>query len=119
MRLYLDRTKSVMKDNNLFISYAINHTGFKVSSQSISRWIRDTICFAYNKQGIQLPRSEVKAHSTRAVAASLANIQGASATDLCQAAMWSSSFVFAKFYRLVMVAANSISNRVLQGALSQ
>ena len=119
VRVYLDVTKTVRKDNNLFVSYATAHKGFKVSSQSISRWIKDTICFAYSKQNVNLPRSSIKAHSTRAVAASLADIQGVSAKDLCQAAMWSNSSVFAKFYKLDMVAASDMSSRILKAALSK
>ena len=52
VKLYLQRTQHLRKDNNLFCSYAVNHTGFKVTSQTVSRWIRDTICYAYDKQGI-------------------------------------------------------------------
>ena len=116
IKLYLDRTKPFRKDNNLFCSYALGHQGFKVTSQSISRWVRDAICFAYQQQGIQIPRSEIKAHSTRAVAASLASIQGVSPRDLCKAAMWSDTSVFAKFYRLDMLAAKEMSNAILRGA---
>ena len=118
MKLYLKRTQGLRKDNNLFCSYAVNCTGHKVSSQTISRWIRDTICFAYEKQGITIPRSHVSALSTRAVAASLADIQGVSYRELCRAALWSDTSVFTKFYRLDMVAAKGISNSVLKGALS-
>ena len=104
---YIHRTKELRKGHNLFVSYAINHTGFRVSSQTISRWIRDTICLAYEQQGVILPSSQVSAHSARAVAASLANLAGVSSSELCAAAMWSSYSVLAKFYRLDMVPARS------------
>ena len=61
----------------------------------------------------------MSAHSTRAVAASLADIQGVSPQELCRAAMWSNTSVFAKFYRLDMVAARNMSNSILKGALSK
>ena len=115
---YIHRTKDLRKDHNLFISYAINHTGYKVSSQTISRWIRDTICLAYEQQGVVLPSSHVSAHSTRAVAASLANLAGVSPSELCAAAMWSNYSVFARFYRLDMVPARSLSSKILGEALS-
>ena len=117
VKLYVQKTKDIRKDHNLFVSYAAAHVGCRVSSQSISRWVRDTICSAYRHFGVVLPRSEVSAHSTRAVAASLANIAGVSPRDLCAAAMWSSFSVFAKFYRLDMVSSRSLSSRILQQAM--
>ena len=62
--------------------------------------------------------SHVSARSTRAVTASLADIHGVSPRELCRATMWSDTSVFAKFYRLDMVAAKGISNSVLIGVLS-
>ena len=118
LKVYLDKTSHIRKHHNLFLSYAPNHMGYKVSSQSISRWIRDTICHAYRQADIQIPRSSIKAHSTRAVAASLADIKGVSPRDLCTAALWSSSNVFAKFYRLDLASNKSISNQVLSQAIS-
>ena len=118
LKVYLAKTETIRKDHYLFVSYAVGRSGYKVSSQSISRWIRDTICSAYRQLGVNLPRSEVTAHSTRAVAASLANIAGVSPRELCAAAMWSKFSVFAKFYRLDMVAVKSLSSKVLQEALT-
>ena len=68
---------------------------------------------------MQIPRSQVKAHSTRAWAASLADISGVSPKDLCTAAMWSSSNVFATFYRLDLGSSRGISSQVLSAAVSQ
>ena len=103
----------------MFVSFAPNHTGFKVTSQAISRWIRDVICHAYSHAGLQIPRSSVIAHSTRAVAASLADIRGVSPRDSCAAAMWSNSNVFARHYRLDMLSSKSISTHVLSAAVDR
>ena len=94
IKIYLQKTRELRKDFNLFLSYDHNHLGCKVSSQTISRWIKEVICHSYRKAGIQIPRSSVKAHSTRAWAASLADLSGVSPKELCAAALWSSSNVF-------------------------
>ena len=67
---------------------------------------------------MQIPRSNVKAHSTRAWAASLADISGVSPKDLCAAALWSSCNVFAAFYRLDLGSSSGISSQILSAAVS-
>ena len=69
--------------------------------------------------GREIPSSLIKAHSTRAVATSLADIKGVSPTDLCAAATWSSSSVFVKHYRLDMTASEGISSQVLAAAVAK
>ena len=51
-----------------------------------------------------------------AVDSSLVDICGVSLADLCAAATWSSSFVFAKHYRLDMASSKIISKQVLTAA---
>ena len=117
LKVYLAKTETIRKDHNLFVSYAAGHVGYKVTPPTISRWIRDTICQSYDHAGLQIPRSQVRAHSTRAVASTLANIAGVSPIELCQAAMWSSSSVFARFYRLDMFATKGFVDPVLSTVL--
>ena len=119
LRYYLDKTKDIRKDPQLFVSYQAGKQGNKVTKATIARWIKNTILFAYRHLGRQIPVSSVKAHSTRAVAASLADVKGVSPADLCAAATWSSSLVFAKHYRLDMSARKSISSQVLSAAVAQ
>ena len=66
--------------------------------------------------GLEIPREDVRAHSTRAVASSLADLAGVSAEDLCAAATWSSLSVFVKHYRLDCAAGRGISSKVLAAA---
>ena len=61
----------------------------------------------------------MSALSTRTIAATLADIQGVSPRELCRAAMCSNTSVFAKFFRLDMVAAKGMSNIILKGAMSK
>ena len=118
LRYYLDKTKDIRKDPQLFVSYQAGKQGCKVTKATIARWVKQTILFAYRHLGRQIPVSSVKAHSTRAVAASLADVKGVSPADLCNAATWSSSMVFAKHYRLDMAALRSISSQVLSAAVA-
>ena len=99
LRLYKEKTSSIRKDNQLFISYSKDSLGCKVTSQTLSRWITNCITTAYGIMGRQLP-SQVSGHSTRSMGASMADLAGVSIQDICQAADWSSGFTFAKYYRL-------------------
>ncbi len=115
---YLDRTKPIRKDSQLLISYKAGQLGGKVTKSTVSRWIQETIAFSYTLMGRSQPVSSVRAHSTRAVATSLADLRGVSPSDLCRAATWSSSSVFAKHYRLNMTAGRSVSTQVISAAVA-
>ena len=116
LRYYVQKAQGVRKDRQLFVSSSGRNLGKKVSSQTLSRWIRTLICDAYTRMGRDIPVQDVRAHSTRAVAASLADLMGASVEDLCEAATWSSSLVFAKHYRLDYAADRGIASQVLAAA---
>ena len=116
LRYYVTKAATVRVDRQLFVSFGGRTLGKKVSSRSISRWIRKLICTAYQLMGRDIPRQDVRAHSTRAVAASLADLMGASVEDLCAAATWSSNLVFAKHYRLDFAARRGIASQVLAAA---
>ena len=115
---YLDRTKKDRKDSQLLLSYKPGQLGEKVSKSTIARWIQETIIMSYSLMGRALPRSEVHAQSTRAVAASLADVKGVSSADLCKAATWQDGSVFARHYRLNMAAAKSIATQVITAAVA-
>lgn len=118
LRIYLDKTKNVRKDRQLLVSYQSGRQGHKVSKSTVARWIRQTIVFAYSQQGKELPPRSVRAHQTRAMSTSFADIRGVTPADLCSAATWSSSSVFARHYRLDVSAGNSISTQVLSAAVA-
>ena len=101
---YLDRIKSIHKDNQLLVSYKPGQLGGKVTKSTISRWIQETIVMTYSLLGRSLSRSEVTAHSTRAVASSLADIRGVFPADLCRTATWWSGSVFVRLNQLNMAA---------------
>ena len=119
LRIYLEKTQSIRKDHQLLVSYQSGKQGFEVTKSTIAGWIKQTILFCYRQQGRSIPVSSVRAHSTRAIASSLADIHGVSPSDLCAAATWSSSCVFAKHYRLDMASSRSISNRILTAAVAR
>ncbi|CAJ0948036.1 unnamed protein product [Ranitomeya imitator] len=56
--------------------------GKKASKATLARWITDAISLSYSSSGMSVP-VEVKAHSTRAVAASWAEKAGASIDQIC------------------------------------
>lgn len=94
---YLDRTKDFRKSQYLFLVHAGPRRGHTVSSQRLAKWIVETIRLAYLLAKRPLP-GPVKAHSTRAMAASTAFMKWASLTEVCQAATWSSPHTFVRHY---------------------
>ncbi|CAC5420599.1 unnamed protein product [Mytilus coruscus] len=64
-----------------------------VTSQTISRWLVNTIKMAYENTDLK-----VKAHSTRAIGPSWALFNGASMKSILESADWSTDTTFIKFY---------------------
>ena len=118
LRIYLQKVKSHRQDGNMFVSYKSDKLGHKVSKTTVARWIRETILFSYSHLGRDPPVPTVRAHSTRAVASSFADLSGVSPADLCKAATWSSTCVFSKHYRLDLSAGRSIATQVLSAAMA-
>ncbi|KAI2662475.1 GTPase Der [Labeo rohita] len=85
LRIYLERTQPFRRSEQLFVCYGGQQKGKAVSKQRISHWLVDAIRVAYQARGLPCPL-EVRAHSTRGVAASAALANGASLTDICRAA---------------------------------
>ena len=88
----MKRTESVRKDDGkLFLSIV---KPFKpVSSQTIARWIVNTIKMAYGENDFK-----VNAHSTRAIGPSWALFNRASMRNILESADWSRDTTFTKFY---------------------
>ena len=63
----------------------------------------------------------VKAHSTRAMSTSWAEVYGASAQAICEAATWKSDSTFCKFYRLDVLSApeHNFGEAVIKAATSK
>lgn len=111
LRTYIDRTQGVRLCDQLFVCFANPAKGRALSKQRLSHWIVEAISQAYSSRGLPLPQG-VRAHSTRGMAASWALFKGASVSDICAAASWSSPHTFVRFYRLD-VTAPSVAHSVL------
>ncbi|XP_029975786.1 uncharacterized protein LOC115408980 [Salarias fasciatus] len=117
LRVYIDRTKSCRKSDQLFVSWAKSRLGRPVSKQRLSHWIVWAIALAYNAKGLQPPEG-LRAHSTRGLTTSWALFRGVSVEEICAAASWASSHTFARFYRLD-VTAPTLAHSVLNLAQPQ
>jgi len=120
LKYYLERARQHRKDETsiqLFIAYGKKDLGKPISRQRLSRWLVETIQYAYTVQNLPVPRG-IKGHQTRKQAASIAELAGASPSTICDAATWASTCTFAKFYRLNIAATASadFGRRVLQVA---
>ncbi|KAL0820486.1 hypothetical protein ABMA28_006351 [Loxostege sticticalis] len=108
---YLEVTKTIRKDSNLFISPKKVHNS--VTSQSLSRWIKNTL----KDSGIDT--SIFTAHSTRHAATSKAYKCGVSVDFIRKTAGWSgSSTVFGRFYNRMITNNNNetaLATAVLAG----
>ncbi|XP_054826487.1 uncharacterized protein LOC129323798 [Eublepharis macularius] len=96
---YLDRVKSFRLDSNLFVCFAGQNKGKRATSQTISRWVVQTILTCYSAANLPCPL-EVRAHSTRSQASSAALLRGVPLHDICRAATWASADTFVKHYAL-------------------
>lgn len=107
LETYINKTQTLRKNDSLFISYKKPHS--KVSSQTLSKWIKDTL----HSSGVDT--SIFSAHSTRHAATSTANRLGVNIDLIRKTAGWTdSSSVFAKFYnRAVITDPNCFATAVL------
>ncbi|KAL0157243.1 hypothetical protein M9458_048489, partial [Cirrhinus mrigala] len=79
---YVHRAAMWRKSDQHFVCYGPAKKGLPASKQTLSRWIVDAICCAYESSGLPPPLG-VKAHSTRSMAASKAFLAGVSMQDIC------------------------------------
>lgn len=85
---YLDRTKFPDRAQNLFVSYSPLHQGLPVSSQRLFCWVTVAIEFSYSLKRLPRPH-RLTAHSTRAVASSVAFLDGVLLREICAVAILS------------------------------
>ncbi|XDV39759.1 hypothetical protein PO909_008949 [Leuciscus waleckii] len=101
---YVHRSSPWRKSDQLFVCFGSPKKGLPASKQTVSEWIVEAISLAYESSGQPCPL-EVRAHSTRSMAASKALLSGVSLQDVCDAAGWSSPLTFVRFYSLDLDAA--------------
>ena len=94
LKWYLDRTKNLRKDDQLFIITREPYT--PASQDSISRWIVEAIQAAGTEA--LLPGATPRAHDTRGISASWALFQGVPLAEIQKAAYWRSSNSFISHY---------------------
>ncbi len=103
LRIYVDRTRSFRRSEQLFVCHGGQQKGKAVSKQRLA------VALKYQSQGEPCPLG-VRAHSTRSVASSHALAHVASLADICRAAGWATPNTFARFYSLRV---EPVSSRVL------
>ncbi|KAI2651171.1 Transposon Ty3-G Gag-Pol polyprotein [Labeo rohita] len=96
---YVHRAALWRKSEQLFVCYGPPKKGSPATKQTISRWIVDAISTSYESSGLPSPMG-LRAHSTRATAASKALMLGVPIQDICNAAGWSTPLTFVRFYNL-------------------
>lgn len=99
LKIYLQRVKNHRKGDGLLVTFGKGkRLGKSASSQTISKWIRQTISTTH-------PNLEtIRSHSTRGVSATVALTKGVSLEAILKAADWSSSSTFAQHYLAASVA---------------
>ena len=99
LKIYLDVTKDIRQTNQLFVTYKKGASGKPASKLTIARWLKKAIELGYQQKDLPLPMG-VKAHSTRAMSASWAELNVSSVLDICRQASWSTPHTFMKHYKL-------------------
>ena len=99
LSFYIDCTREHQVDDQIFVGFTGAKKGKAVQKWTISRWIVlcIKICYALAKKQ---PPEVLRAHSTRAKAATTALAHGVPVLDICQAATWASLYTFTKHYCL-------------------
>ena len=87
---YCDMTKDIRLDDKLFVATVPPHKGVK--TETISRWVRETL----GEAGVDIVT--FSSHSTRSAATSCAKAQGVSIKEIGEAAGWTNCETFARFY---------------------
>ena len=105
LRIYLDKSSEIRDSSStqLFVAYGKLRKGKPVCKNTIAKWLTETVSHAYKHFDRPIPEG-IKAHSTRSVSTSMAALNGVSISEICKAATWSSSYIFAKHYRLDVVS---------------
>lgn len=115
---YLDRVKDYRKSNHLLVLFSGPRKGGQASKSTVARWIRQTITLAYEQTGSPVP-GNLKAHSTRSLAASWAERAGASIEQVCRTATWAKQDTFLKHYRVELLSPQDLTfgRKVLQAVV--
>lgn len=100
LKIYIKRTTEFVSDeeNHLFVTFGGKEKGVSVSKRTVSGWLVKTIQETHELGNKDV--GKVKAHSTRAMAASMAMYNRASFLDILKAADWRSGSTFARHYKL-------------------
>ena len=104
LRWYMSRTKPIRHCPNLFISTVAPHG--PASRATISRWLVSAVKAAGGGAFTEAS-GPIHAHDTRSLAASWALFNGASSSEILQAAYWSSPNTFISTYLKDVVAVES------------
>ena len=97
LRIYMRRTRSFRRNRErLFISY-IKAYDKEISASTVSRWIVDTVRFAYDQSGSS-SAAKICAHELRALSSSLAWLNYVPLDTVLRAGYWRSENSFIKFY---------------------
>lgn len=77
--------------------YGRPNKGLAASKQTLSLWIVNVICLAYESSDLPSPLG-IKAHSTRSVVAFKFFLSSVSMQDIFNIAGWSTPLTFVRFY---------------------
>lgn len=110
--MYIQKTRTLRNSNNVYLFISNKKPHSKVSSQTLSSWIKITL----HNSGIDT--SIFTAHSTRHSATTTANNLGVSLDLIRKTAGWSdSSCVFAKYYnKEIITDCNQFARTILSSA---
>ncbi|KAE8590612.1 hypothetical protein XENTR_v10018130 [Xenopus tropicalis] len=119
LRVYVSRTRAIRKTETLFIVPSGARKGLPATKATLARWIKETVRRAYLVRR-KAPPIRLRAHSTRAIGASWAHRNAATAEQVCRAATWSSPHTFTKFYHFntYLSAEAAFGRKVLQAVIS-
>lgn len=107
LKTYIEMTASFRKAENLFIITEGNRKGLAASARTLASWLVQVIRRAYTAKNLD-PPAELRAHSTRGMAASWANFRGITPELICRAATWATFNTFLNHYKVDSAALTTV-----------
>ncbi|XDV16326.1 hypothetical protein PO909_016093 [Leuciscus waleckii] len=99
LKVYIQRSPSWRKSDQLLVCFGSPKKGLPTSKQTISNWIVQAISMAYQVRNLPSPFA-VRAHSTRGMASSRALLSGATIQEVCDTTGWATPHTFIRFFSL-------------------
>ncbi len=101
LNIFIHKSSHWRRSEQLLVCFGSPKKGLPASKQTISNWIIQANTLAYQVRGLPSPVT-LRAHSTRGMVSCRALLSGVPLQEICDAAGWSTTHTFIRFYSLYL-----------------